>query len=859
MHAASSLLRVLSLASAVMHSVSATCDALSGTWTGFVGSQPLFDSYELKLRGAFFPQGSFTSVYIGGTVPTWTIGFGQLSADNTTVSLTFDNGVALTGTVSDDCTTMTWENGSSWSKSTAVPKTVHLLFLTHLDVGYHITADTGTGFVNHILNVYMSTYFPRALALADAMRALNRTERFIYTTHPWLLHLYLHCPANFTLSNITLQCPSQGDVMAMRAAVARGDVVIHASPFNIDFAGAHSQDMLDAMFALPKQLAEELVVPAPLVASLRDVPGAPRSLIPALARAGIPVLSIGLNPWAPNPRLPVPCVWREPSTNASVVLLQTDQGVGYPVNVGSDPLNPGGLSAHSCMSHPASSHVLCWAFRDDNSGPPRSVTEILNDFDIARWQWPGANVVASTFDAWWAEFEDIVPLLPVAEQEAGDTWMNGYSSDPPKMAFYRVASREYSTCLAAGLCDPVNDARISQFLFFLMKLPEHTWGLPTIYDDENYTNEQFHAARASGAATYINSEMSWSEQRAFGTQYAMAALADHPLAAQIEAALTALTPVLPNVSSGYSPVPSPQGPFSVSLDHNTSASVSIGFDPATGAIGSLISAAGQTLADAAHPMARLIYQTVNDTDLDEQQITVDGQPCCCCFGWGNMQQAANPISSRTAASLVSLWASQPGPTYTAPATFLARLSFPAFLNQQYGAPGDIWMNYTVDTDGSVSIQASFFNKTATRLGEAIYLDFSTIPVADGSAWLADILGHWTDPLDVVVRGSQRQFGVRDGVAYLSPSTGAGVAVASLDALVFSPWTACNVTSTLIVPFYPLVGPVEGFSAVLFSNIFNTNVAMYSTEEAYTWRFAVQTVQASESRAKDVKAAKKKGA
>jgi hypothetical protein len=36
-----------------------------------------------------------------------------------------------------------------------------------------------TGFVNNVLNMYFDIYFPRAVALGAAMRALNGTERFI--------------------------------------------------------------------------------------------------------------------------------------------------------------------------------------------------------------------------------------------------------------------------------------------------------------------------------------------------------------------------------------------------------------------------------------------------------------------------------------------------------------------------------------------------------------------------------------------------------------------------------------------------------------------------------------------------------
>jgi len=47
---------------------------------------------------------------------------------------------------------------------------------------------------------------------------------------------------------------------------------------------------------------------------------------------------------------------------------------------------------------------------------------VLEHFDIARWQWPGATVVASTYEAWWDAFQPAVPLLPVTKMEMGETW-----------------------------------------------------------------------------------------------------------------------------------------------------------------------------------------------------------------------------------------------------------------------------------------------------------------------------------------------------------------------------------------------------------------------------------------------------
>jgi hypothetical protein len=218
-----------------------------------------------------------------------------------------------------------------------------------------------------------------------------------------------------------------------------------------------------------------------------------------------------------------------------------------------------------------------------------------------------------------------------------------------------------------------------------------------------------------------------------------------------------------------------------------------------------------------------------------------------------MQKAANPASSRTPAALVAAWASQAGTALTAPASIIAHVAWPPALSTDYGAPGAAWLNYTVGADGSVSLEVQLFNKTATRLGEAIYLEFATPPVA-GSAWFAEVLGHLVDPLDVVVRGSQRQHGIGESVVYVDAATGAGLAVDALDTVVMSPWTAVNETSTMIVPLYPLVGPVLGFASVVWSNAYNTNFPLYSVDPAFKFRYVIRPLAASGELARAARAA-----
>ena len=74
-----------------------------------------------------------------------------------------------------------------------------LLMLTSsaTDVGY-------ANFINVIMDEYFTQYFDRAISLAESLRSGGFSESFIYTTHPWLVSLYLDCPPQLTLANVPL-------------------------------------------------------------------------------------------------------------------------------------------------------------------------------------------------------------------------------------------------------------------------------------------------------------------------------------------------------------------------------------------------------------------------------------------------------------------------------------------------------------------------------------------------------------------------------------------------------------------------------------------------------------------------------
>lgn len=70
---------------------------------------------------------------------------------------------------------------------------------------------------------YWEEYFPAAIATAQQLRQAGGKERLVYTTHSYLVSLYLDCPQAL-LTPLNLTCPDATAQAALRAALQRGTV-----------------------------------------------------------------------------------------------------------------------------------------------------------------------------------------------------------------------------------------------------------------------------------------------------------------------------------------------------------------------------------------------------------------------------------------------------------------------------------------------------------------------------------------------------------------------------------------------------------------------------------------------------------
>ena len=191
-----------------------------------------------------------------------------------------------------ECRQLQWNNASgtvppgftlTWVKQEPIKK-VHLLFMNHLDVGYaiHLYEGNPYGFISNVLNTYQREYIPRAISLQKTLRAMNRPERFIYTTHPWLISLYIDCPPNFVLANSSKRhCPTDAEVRAFEEAVHLGDIAWQDGPFNLEPENCMTEFLFEAGLNISLNLNERFNIKSKTrVFSQRDVPSMTRAVVP---------------------------------------------------------------------------------------------------------------------------------------------------------------------------------------------------------------------------------------------------------------------------------------------------------------------------------------------------------------------------------------------------------------------------------------------------------------------------------------------------------------------------------------------------------------------------------------------------
>ncbi|XP_005101661.1 uncharacterized protein LOC101864074 isoform X2 [Aplysia californica] len=556
---------------------------------------------------------------------------------------------------------------------------------------------------------------------------------------------------------------------------------------------------MDAVFGINRTHA---------VYSQRDVPGITKAVIPRLISRGVKAISVGVNPGTAPPAVPSPFLWKVSEKDADGIIGFWDKG-GYPLNPGPDPAHPGGLATDKCHSMEGLDEVLCFAFRTDNTGPPVDIEEILGYYEILRAEFPGAELVASTFDNFIAAVEPLKDKMPVHTYEIGDTWIQGIVSDPKKTARLRAFERALESCLEAGKCS-LKDSRIQRMLRFLIKLPEHTWGAHYFLDNVNWTNQAL--SRARQGDIYRRTEMSWHEQRQF-LDYGMAALGDHPLADMVKQEYQRMEAQSPDLSDYEEVKPNKEvrcadgTRFTVSMD----GSLIQLYDPYN-----KIDWAGPK-----YPLGELTYDTYVEKDFVDMAKLYNYEA-----GVGydkpNVTVNAHPEKRRWDIGVKHIYRRRNDPSCD---LWVQAATVDEQTRSKYGAPDSFYIHYEQNkyTPG-LDVTVLMIGKVTTRLPESVSIQFS--PQHLGQSWLLDKMGVAIDPCHVVLNGSQYNHGVTTGIAYTNPK-GQGLFFSTLDTPLVLIGTEGHMTSPFPVPLQPLnCSSITSVAFNIYNNIWNTNYIYY---------------------------------
>ena len=662
---------------------------------------------------------------------------------------------------------------------TASKPTVHMVFKTHLDVGF-------TDYARNVVDRYFRHFIPGAIRLARTMRESDDDAGFVWTTGSWLIYEYLE------------QAGAQ-ERRLMEDAIVAGDIAWHGLPFT-----THTELMDVSLCRYGLSLAKTLdrrFGKQTIAAKMTDVPGHTRGLVPLLAEAGITFLHIGVNPASSVPDVPPVFVWRDEASNTDVVVM-------YHQVYGNTSVIDGLDDAISVI------------LTGDNIGP-QSPDDVRGAFAAMRQRFPDARVIASTLDAFAARLPAIRDRLPVLTQEIGDTWIPGAGTDPAKVAGFRELASLRADWLRSGVADE-QAPDMGRFSRNLLLVAEHTWGL----DEKTHLPERgcydpapFQAARQRD--DFRRFEASWAEQRDYLTA-AVDALDDPGMKQDATARLAALKPERLTLEDGEDCEPD----TTYATTH-----FSLRFDRQGALTGLVQTSNGYRWADTHKRLGLVSYQTFSHEDYERfwnQYNRNRDDPEVRSWAREDFTKPGLENAHTTSAEWLPTLTSLRRRVDEGGHHFLAELRMPERATTDYGCPAlfQVALFFPVDAP-QVSFDVRWFDKPASRMPEALWLSFDPL-VDEPDRWRLDKLGAMISPLDVVSRGARGLHAVDRGVVHPG-----GVSIFTLDAPLVAPGRRS------LLRFDDAQPPLEGgMHFNLYNNVWGTNFPMWYEDDA-RFRFALR--------------------
>jgi uncharacterized membrane protein YecN with MAPEG domain len=695
-------------------------------------------------------------------------------------------------------------------------KTVHVVFKTHLDIGF-------THLAENVVKQYMEEYIPKAIALAAELEAEGGKERFVWTTGSWLIRHYL-------------DHASEEGKQAMEQAIRKGHIVWHGLPFT-----THTELMDPTLFRYGLSISQELDAQfgvKTIASKMTDVPGHTLSMVPYMSEAGIQYMHLGVNPASMRPD--VPKLFRWQAADGSEIIVNYAGTYGEAVDI--DGLND----------------ILLFAHTGDNCGPP-SAEEIREQFRDIQERYPDAEIIASSLDAFAVHLDAVKEQLPVVREELGDTWIHGAGTDPLKIAKLRELQRLRDKWLAEGRLD-INSAEYKGMSDAMLLVVEHTWGLDVkkwLPDFRNYAKKDFNQARvvddidvenlpakfqyigafamdefdrhSSGlfaseksSRTYSMIESSWAEQRAY-LDTAIACLSEDKRAEALQA-FEQLQPVkteLTGTGSVASHKVYSNGGYELAFNEN-------------GALIQLTDDKGKQWVDVNNPFGAYAYETFGTEDYGRYFRTyMQNLPFT--HPWADADfskpgfEFVRPLpSNKVYKPIVTDMQKTSGAHGD---TYLLRLSMPAEAHEVYGAPKELEIVYTFSQAGAIDVSLQWFGKEANRLPEASWFGCG-LKVDNPNLWMMDKLGAPISPLNVVKDGNRNLHAIDRGVFY--EGADGRVSIEALDSVLVAPGQR-----RLLQFDNSFVSLETGWQFNLHNNIWGTNFPMWYGDDA-KFRFTLRT-------------------
>ncbi len=676
-------------------------------------------------------------------------------------------------------------------------KTVHVVFKTHLDIGF-------TDLAVRTIERYHTQFIPQAIEVAKCLRQRGGQERLVWTTGSWLVKNYL-------------QHANPAERALFVKAVEAGDITWHALPFTTH-TELMSGPLADYALSISKHL-DRRFGHATIAAKMTDVPGHTLALVPYLAKAGVQFLHIGVNGGSPLPDVPPLFVWKAPTGESVIVQYDASYGSSQPIGNLED--------------------VLVIENSADNAGPPKE-QEVYAVFEKLRKKYPGAVIRAAELDSYARAILPFKHTLPVVQAEIGDTWIHGIGSDP-----YKVSCLKRLLLWAEHRSEVLgNDG----FMDRLLMVCEHTWGMDFkkyLGDYANYAIDDFHRARKEDivAASAVPPAYQFIEAFAqkeyahiFGEQdrrrsrrsYSGFAMSHQEQRAYVDEAIAFLDPALqeealdilnPRYSGTFTDDTAAIQLSSNTVIHIGSTQVIIAQD---GSIASLIAEDGRQLVEgegigvyryecfSAADYERFHHQYNRNFDTGRDWILAD-------YGKPGMEALQPPVEHRLCKSTLKELTRRDGHDVV---ELCARLE--ADEDSPKGAPGQVDLLYSFSKQGKLlELKLVWKQKEATRLPEALWLSVG-LATEKGGSWSMLKLGQKL-PLDSTVSKGARSIHAVQGLACEQGEK--SVRIENLD----SPLVSLGKRKLLC--FDDEMPQNEGvFHFNLYNNIWNTNFPLWYEQD-----------------------------